>query len=82
MDYRGSATFRGELVHGVRVKRIGTTSAEFEYECRDAETDEVLVEGGVTHVVVDGSGTPTAVPDALVDAIVEAQEEPPEGLDS
>ncbi|MFO7925075.1 MAG: acyl-CoA thioesterase [Halobacteriota archaeon] len=77
LRYRGPATFRDRLTNSLRVSRIGNSSIEFAYECRDAD-GELLVDGSVTHVVVDESGSPTRVPDGLRDAIVAFQDEPPE----
>lgn len=77
LDYRGSATFRDRLVNAARVVAINESSIEFEYECRRAKDDEVLAEGGVTHVAVR-DGKPTRVPDGFRDAVVEFQDEPPE----
>ena len=77
LNYRGSATFRDILVNAARVTAINESSIEFEYECRRAGDDEVLAEGTVTHVAVEG-GTPTRVPDEFREAIVEFQDEPPE----
>jgi acyl-CoA thioester hydrolase len=77
LDYRGSATFRDDLVNSIRVSAINESSIEFEYECRRADDDEVLVEGSVTHVVVE-DGKTTRVPDGVREAVVEFQDEPPE----
>ncbi len=77
LDYRGSATFRDDLVNAMRVSAVKESSIEFEYECRRAGDDEVLVEGRVTHVAVEGE-EPTRVPDGFREAVVEFQDEPPE----
>jgi len=77
LDYRGSATFRDDLVNAMRISAVRESSIEFEYECRRADDDEVLVEGSVTHVAVEG-GESTRVPDEFRDAVVEFQDEPPE----
>ncbi len=77
LQYHEPARFRDRLTNALRVARIGNTSITFEYECRNAEGD-VLVDGSVTHVVVDGSGSPIRVPEAFRKAIVAFQAEPPE----
>lgn len=77
LRYRKPATFRDRLTNALRVARIGNSSIEFAYECRNAD-GELLVDGSVTHVVVDDSGSPMRVPDDLRDAIVAFQDEPPE----
>lgn len=78
LDYRGSAEFRDRLVNGVRISAINESSIEFEYECRRADDDEVLVEGTLTHVAVGEDGSPTRVPQAFRDAVVEFQATPPD----
>jgi acyl-CoA thioester hydrolase len=78
LDYHCPARFRDRLYNSMRASRIENSSIEFEYECRDAD-GELLVEGSVVDVVVDESGSPTAVPEPLRNAIVEYQDVPPEG---
>lgn len=78
LDYRGQATVGDELVNGIRVDRIGRASIDFSYAVRQKETDEVLVEGSVTHVAVDEDENPTRVPDAFREAVVDYQRVPPE----
>ncbi|WP_222845551.1 acyl-CoA thioesterase [Natronomonas salsuginis] len=77
LRYRKPATFRDRLTNSLRVTRIGDSSIEFAYECRNAD-GELLADGSVTHVVVDESGSPMRVPDELRNAIVAFQDEPPE----
>lgn len=78
LDYRGQATLGDELVNGIHVDRIGRSSVEFSYAARQKETDEVLVEGGVTHVAVDEEEAPIRVPDEFREAVVDYQRVPPE----
>lgn len=80
LDYRASAQFRDRLHNAMRVTAISDSSIEFGYRCRRAADDQVLVEGSVTHVVVDQEGSPTRVPDDFRDAVVAFQETPPEGV--
>lgn len=77
LDYRGSATFRDSLINAMRTSAVRDSSIEFEYECRRADDDEVLVEGRVTHVAVEG-GESTRVPDGFREAVIGFQDEPPE----
>ncbi len=79
LNYRRPARFRDRLVNAMRASRIENSSIEFEYECHDADGN-LLVEGTVVHVVVDESGEPTRVPEALREAIVAYQDIPPAGI--
>lgn len=78
LDYRGSAEFRDRLVNAMRVAAIGDSSIEFEYECRLAADDSVLVEGSVTHVAIGDDGSATRVPAEFREAVVDFQDEPPD----
>jgi acyl-CoA thioester hydrolase len=78
LDFRSQATFRDRLINSMRISSIGGSSLTFEYQCRQADTDEVVVEGSVTHVAVDEDGSPTTVPDEFREAVVAFQDEPPE----
>lgn len=78
LNYRGSATCQEDLVNAMRVAAINESSIEFEYECRRAADDEILVAGTVTHVAVDEDGTPTRVPDEFREAVLAFQETPPD----
>ncbi len=78
LDYRAPARFEDEIVNTIRVESIGHTSITFAYRARRKDDDTVLVEGSVTHVAVDETGTPTRVPDDFRDAVVAFQDEPPE----
>ncbi|MFD1587711.1 acyl-CoA thioesterase [Halorientalis brevis] len=79
LDYRGQATFEDELVHGFRVATIGESSMTSEYAAWRPADDELLAEGTVTHVAVDGeTGDPTRVPDEFREAVIDFQERPPE----
>lgn len=78
LDYRAPARFEDEIVNAIRVESIGHTSITFAYRARRKDDDTVLVEGSVTHVAVDETGTPTRVPDDFRDAVVAFQDEPPE----
>lgn len=78
IDYRGSAEFRDRLVNAIRISAINESSITFEYECRRKADDDLLARGSVTHVAVDGTGTPTRVPDEFREAVIEFQDEPPE----
>lgn len=75
LNYRAPAVFRDRLTNAMRVEQVNESSLVFAYECRN-EDGEVLVDGTVTHVVVDENG-PTRVPEELREAIVEFQDEPP-----
>ncbi len=77
LDYRASAQFRDRLVNAIRIAAIRESSIEFDYRCRRADDDTVLVEGSVTHVAVDDEGT-VRVPDEFREAVVDFQDEPPE----
>lgn len=79
LDYRSQARFRDRLVNAMRVDAIGDSSLAFEYECRQAADGQVVVEGTVTHVVVD-DGSPTRVPDAFREAVVSFQATPPDQM--
>lgn len=76
LNYRTPAQFRDELANAARITAINDSSIEFAYECR--RDGDVLVDGSVTHVAVDGSGAPTRVPQTFRDAVVAFQETPPE----
>ena len=78
LNYRKPAQFRDRLVNSIRAGRIERSSIEFEYECHNAD-GELFVDGTVVHVVVDESGTPTRVPEALREAIDDYQDVPPAG---
>lgn len=77
LDYRAPARFEDVIVNAIRVESIGHSSITFEYRARRTD-DTVLVEGSVTHVAVDDTGTPTRVPDDFRDAVVAFQDDPPE----
>jgi acyl-CoA thioester hydrolase len=77
LSYRRPAEFRDHLSNAMRVTSIGDSSIEFDYECRN-EAGELLVEGTVVHVAVDGAGEPTRVPEGFREAVVEFQAEPPD----
>jgi acyl-CoA thioester hydrolase len=79
LNYRKPAQFRDRLLNSMRVSRIDNSSIEFEYECHNTD-GELLVDGTVTHVVVDESGSPIRVPKELRDAIITYQENTPEGI--
>jgi len=78
LDFRSQARFRDRLVGAMRVASIGESSLTFEYECRQAEDDTVVVEGSVTHVAVGEDGSAVRVPDDFREAVVAFQDEPPE----
>jgi len=78
LDFRSQARFRDRLVNAMRIASIGDSSLEFEYECRHADDDAVVVEGRVTHVAVDEDGTPTTVPEEFREAVVAFQDAPPD----
>jgi len=71
LNYHASAEFHDELVNAVEVRRIGETSVEYGYECRRKADDEVLVDGTVTHVILNEAGSPTRVPEAFREAVAE-----------
>ncbi|WP_174811895.1 acyl-CoA thioesterase [Salinadaptatus halalkaliphilus] len=77
LSYHASAGVRDRLVNSMRVSSIGTSSLEFEYECRRAADDELIVSGTLTHVGVDDDGEPTPVPDDILAAIEAFQGELP-----
>ncbi|MCQ4332172.1 acyl-CoA thioesterase [Natronomonas sp. F2-12] len=79
LNYRKPARFRDRLSNSMRVHRIEQSSIGFEYECHNAD-GELLVDGTVTHVVVDDSGSPTDVPTELREAVLDYQDDPPEGV--
>ncbi|WP_254536894.1 acyl-CoA thioesterase [Halomarina litorea] len=78
LDYRRPAHFEDELVTAVRVERIGRASIFFATRTRRKRDDEVLAEGHVVHVAVDGDGETTRVPDDFREAVDAFQDEPPE----
>lgn len=79
LDYRAPAEFDDWLTNGIRVDGVGESAIDFSYVCRRRDDDEVLAEGGLTHVAVDAeTGEPTRVPDDFREAVVEFQDEPPE----
>jgi acyl-CoA thioester hydrolase len=78
LDYRAPARFEDTIVNAIRVQSIGHTSMTFEYRARRMDDDTVLVDGTVTHVAVDESGTPTRIPNEFRDSVVSFQDEPPE----
>jgi acyl-CoA thioester hydrolase len=81
VDYHGSAGFSDDLACGLYVDAIGESSVTFEWRCRhaDAEGDEALASGTVTHVAVatDGSGT-VRVPDSFREAVLGFQSVAPD----
>lgn len=77
LDYHGQASFDDWLVNGLRIDRIGDASIEFAYRCRKRETEELVAEGGVTHVAVDAAGDTIPVPDAFREAVASFQTVPP-----
>lgn len=79
LSYRRPARFRDRLTNAMRASAIGDASVEFDYECRN-EAGEVVVEGSVTHVVVDEDGEPRRVPDEFREAVVAFQDETPAGI--
>lgn len=78
LDYHAPARFEDVIVNAIRVESIGHSSITFEYRARRKEDNTVLIEGSVTHVAVDETGTPTRVPDDFRDAVVAFQDNPPE----
>ncbi|WP_248903524.1 acyl-CoA thioesterase [Halocatena marina] len=78
LDYRSPAFFENVIVNSLRVESIGHSSITFDYQARRSMDDTVLVEGHVTHVAVDDTGTPTRIPDTFRDAVIAFQDEPPE----
>lgn len=77
LDYRAPARFEDTIINAIRVQSIGHASMTFEYRARRTD-DTVLVDGTVTHVAVDESGTPTRIPDEFRDRVVAFQDEPPQ----
>jgi acyl-CoA thioester hydrolase len=78
LDFRSQAEFRDRLVNAMRIDAIGESSLAFDYRCRHADDETVIVEGSVTHVAVEDDGSPTRVPDAFRDAVVAFQDDPPD----
>jgi acyl-CoA thioester hydrolase len=78
LDFRSQATFRDRLVNAMRIDAIGESSLAFEYRCRQADDEALVVEGSVTHVAVDQEGSPIRVPDAFRDAVISFQETAPD----
>lgn len=79
LNYRSPARFEDELENGVRVDSIGTSSIQFAYRCRQADSHEVVADGHMTHVAVDmDTGTPIRIPDAFREAVVAFQDVPPD----
>jgi len=76
LDYAGQATFDDVVVNSIRVDEIGESSIEWSYAARLKGTEELLAEGGLTHVAVE-DGDPIHVPDEFREAVVEFQGVPP-----
>lgn len=81
LDYRAPAAFDDWLTNGLRVDRIGDSAIDFSYVCRQRDGGELVAEGGLTHVAVDGDGDPTRVPDGFREAVSDFQDEPPGGAE-
>ena len=78
MDYRAQATQGDELVHGMRVERIGHSSIEWAHRVERQGSRELIAEGSLTHVAVDReTGESIRVPDSFRAAVRELQETPP-----
>lgn len=78
MDYRAQATQGDELVHGMRVERIGHSSIEWAHRVERQGSRELVAEGSLTHVAVDReTGDSIRVPDSFRTAVREFQETPP-----
>ena len=64
LDFRAPARFDDVIAYHVTVERLGETSISSRFEVRRG--DELLVEGGIRHVVLDASTwRPAAIPDAI-----------------
>jgi acyl-CoA thioester hydrolase len=78
LDYYAQATFQDQLENSLRIDRIGDSSIESAYACRERDTGDLLVEGSITHVAVDEEGEPVRVPDDFRTAVSEYQHLSPE----
>ena len=74
MDFRSPGRLGDTLVTAVRLSRVGTTSAVFEFTIRDEESDRVVVEGREVYVFLDhATFAPTPVPGWFVEAVEAVQ---------
>ena len=74
MDFRSPGRLGDGLVTAVRLSRVGTTSAVFEFTIRDDEDDRVVVEGREVYVFLDhATFAPTPVPGWFVEAVEAVQ---------
>jgi acyl-CoA thioester hydrolase len=70
IEYHAPAVFDDEIEVSVRVKRIGRTSATYEFAAHRARDDELMVTAEQTLVLVDlEERKPRPVPDEFRDAI-------------
>ena len=68
LRYRASAGYDDLLTVRVRIRRLRGKVVTFEYRVELAETRRLLVTGETTHVCVDRSFRPMAIPDEVVQA--------------
>lgn len=79
LDYRASARYGDVVVNRMRAESIGDASLSLEYHASLKADDSPLVEGNVTHAIVDeSSGEPITVPQPFRDAVVDFQDVPPD----
>lgn len=74
IDYAVPLTLDDEVTVGYRVSKIGGSSLTMEFEVRS--NGELAAEGTVTHILLDGEGTPRDVPEEYREKIRSFEEAP------
>jgi acyl-CoA thioester hydrolase len=69
LRFRAPAGYDDPLVVRVRIRSLRGKVVAFEYRIEHAETRRLLVTGETTHLCVDSSFRPRAIPDEVVRAL-------------
>ncbi len=73
LAYQGSAELADMLRTHVRIARIGTSSVTAEFQIFKQKSDELIVTGELTFVVLGKTGKPVRLPDFFREAVVNYQ---------
>ena len=69
-EFHAALTYPDELIGGLRVTKLGTSSVRYELAIAKQRSDEIAAEASFTHVFVDrATRRPTPIPAAIREAL-------------